>query len=78
MMPRPLKTPVYYFMLANHHVNYGLARLTRAPLKLYLLTFSAVYYQLSLEGYQTICVGSFSFSTVHVGHLQNVHVGFCN
>ena len=26
------------------------------------MIFSAVYYQVSLEGYQTICVGSFSFA----------------
>ena len=27
---KTFKDPVYYFMLANHHVYYRLARLTRA------------------------------------------------
>ena len=55
---KTFKNLVYYFMLANHHVYYRLARLTRA---FKLLIFSAVYYWVSLERYQTTCVGSFSF-----------------
>ena len=54
-------------MFANHHVailqsgsfNLKVIKLYQ-PLKLYW--FGAAYYQVSLEGYQTICVGSFSFA----------------
>ena len=46
-------------MFANHHVWYRLARLT-GTFKIIAIDFSAVYYQVSLEGYQTIFVGSFS------------------
>ena len=56
---KTFKNLVYYFMLAHYHVYCRLARLT-GPLK--LNWFSAVNYRVSLEGYQTICVGSFSFA----------------
>ena len=50
-----------YFMLANHHVCYRLARLTEA-FKIIAIDFGAVYCQVSLEGNQTIFVGSFPFA----------------
>ena len=46
-------------MLANHQVCYRRARLT-GIFKIIAIDFSTVYYQVSLEGYQTIFVGSFS------------------
>ena len=54
---KTFKNLVYYFMLADHHACYRLARLTRA---FKLLIFSAVYYRVSIERYQTTCAGSFS------------------
>ena len=48
-MPRPLKT-LYILRL--------LARLTGA----FKITFSAAYYQISLEEYQIVCVRSSSFA----------------
>ena len=53
------KNLVYYFTLPNHHM-YIADWLELGPLKLYW--FSAVYYRVSLEGYQTICIRSFSFA----------------
>ena len=47
-------------MLPNHHVYSKLARLNGA-FKIIAIPFSAVYYRVSLEWYQIICVGSFSF-----------------
>ena len=60
MIPRPLKALYayinYYFMLcahkSSHMYHYRLARLTGA-FKIMLI------YQISLEGYQIICVRSF-------------------
>ena len=46
---KTLKNLVYYFMLANRHLYYRLARL-----KLELLIFSGVFYQVSLKGHHTI------------------------
>ena len=45
---------LYYFMLANHHLYYRLARLA-AAFKIIAIDFvSAVFYQVSLEVHQTI------------------------
>ena len=61
---KTFKNLLRFFMLANHHVYYRLARLTGVLIKLDLLIFSAAFYHVSLEGHQTIyvCVGSFSFA----------------
>ena len=56
---RTFKNLVSYLMFAKHHVYYRLTRLTGA-IKIKAV-FSVVYYQVSLVGHQTICVGYFSF-----------------
>ena len=45
---------LYYFMLANHHLYYRLARLTATFKIIAIDFFSAVFYQVSLEVHQTI------------------------
>ena len=63
---KTFKNLVYYIMLAHKsYITYvaiyiadWLVKL--GPLKLYW--FSAVYYHIPLEGYQTMCVRSFSFA----------------
>ena len=62
-MPRPLKSCIlFYSMLANHHVYYKLARLT-GTFKVIAIDFQCcILSGISLEGYQTIWVGPFSFA----------------
>ena len=54
----------YFYALTSAHkssyVSYHRRLAQLGPLKLYC--FSAVYYQISLERYQTICARSFSFA----------------
>ena len=62
MMPRPSKILIlFYSMLVNHHVYYRLACLT-GTFKIIAIDFSAVYYRVSLGGYQIIYELGLAFS----------------
>ena len=57
---KTFKNLVHYFLLAKHHMYTTDWLVPMGPWKLYW--FSAVHYRVSLEGYQTICIRSFSFA----------------